>query len=157
MTNLPHLLTHIEQSGGADREIDFLIHIACGKQLEPMPHETDRDAWLKEMVLAYDAYFPDDKGYGGDGESDGWPMTKVTASIDAALALVERKLPGWEWLVRTNFVADKFSTLPFFAHITSPEWHVTHNGPHGEAYAKTPALALCAALIRALIGMEERT
>lgn len=61
-----------------------------------------------------------------------------TTSLDAALALVERCLPGWRWAVGvygTGYQAALDSGGVF-------------NQFHSEA--PTPALALCLALIRAL-------
>lgn len=65
---------------------------------------------------------------------------KVTTSLDAALALVERVIPKCEWSI------DKFDGDPV-AHVDHP------NDPHGmlgrRAQAPTPAAALIAALLKA--------
>lgn len=62
-----------------------------------------------------------------------------TASIDAGIALCERVLPGWSWAVDSGYAAN-------------------HQKSHAEAWtgddegsgdAATPALALCAAIIKA--------
>ena len=63
----------------------------------------------------------------------------VTTSIDAALALAERVLPKlWTWRVEKNnggyFVAF---------------WSDGDYAPDGEAVCASPALAICAALLRA--------
>lgn len=75
-----------------------------------------------------------------------------TSSIDAAVALIERVLPGWWWIIRTAEESQNF-----FAQIG------TAQGPYdyrkGEncfpARAATPALALCAALLRALLSQHQ--
>lgn len=62
-----------------------------------------------------------------------------TASLDAVIALCERVLPGWSWAVDSGYAAN-------------------HHKSHAEAWtgddegsgdAATPALALCAAIIKA--------
>lgn len=61
-----------------------------------------------------------------------------TASLDAVVALVERKLPGWDWIIgKTN------GGLTIHAQL----------GPESLGYicfGETPALALLAALLSAL-------
>ena len=93
------------------------------------------------------------------------PM-EYTASIDAALGLVERCLPGWFWLVRAP---EDDCRVPgkFFANLQSPDYRaeayeaggsfrVNHlAGSEGFAYAETPPLAILAALLRALIAQSE--
>lgn len=64
------------------------------------------------------------------------PRMPVTASIDAAVAMVERVLPGWDWtLHHTN------GGLTIYAQV----------GPREQSYAFTPALALLIALVKAKI------
>lgn len=70
---------------------------------------------------------------------------RYTTSIDSALALIEEKLPGWDWTVGTwgaeagpYGVVQKRGTSTSFA-----------------AIAETPALGCCLALVRALIAQEE--
>ena len=67
----------------------------------------------------------------------------VTASLDAALALVERVLPGWDFTVKR------------FGMRANVE--VFENNGKGYEYAsgKTPALALLAALLKALIAQAK--
>lgn len=75
---------------------------------------------------------------------DGWP---VTTSLDAAIALAERVLPGW----RIGLNSD---------HDRAPMWsaQVKQRGepwrPIGDL-ATTPALALCIAILRAKQGEGE--
>jgi hypothetical protein len=63
---------------------------------------------------------------------------EYTTSLDAALALAERVLPGWDWHARSHY-GDKF-----FAQV----WPAFQSRQH-EAYAATPALALCIAILKA--------
>ena len=73
-----------------------------------------------------------------------------TASLDAAVALAERVLPGWMWSMTTGlghtaaYVRDKSITAP--------------DKIEGDGYHATPALALCLATLKAVtltdIGAE---
>ena len=64
----------------------------------------------------------------------GEKMGCVTTSLDAALALAERVLPGWDFIIgRTN------GGLTVHAQV----------GPEEMQFGNTPALALCIATIRA--------
>lgn len=63
---------------------------------------------------------------------------------DAALALVERKLPGWTWRLDSPDSASE----PAFARLSGTERR------SAVGWAKTPALAVLAALLRALIAQE---
>lgn len=72
----------------------------------------------------------------------------VTASIDAAVELIERALPGWGWSVRCFMAAGSRSGIY--------EAVVWHREP-AEGFTATDssaALALCRAIIRALIIAE---
>lgn len=65
-----------------------------------------------------------------------WP---ITSSLDAALALVREKLPGWAWSVTSS---------TFEVHFHAVLW--TRAEPQQSAQAATPPLAILAALLRAL-------
>lgn len=66
------------------------------------------------------------------------------ASVDAAIALVERTLPGWRWVVRRAYPEDDGRPL----HVSYVE---QVDGENFGAIAPTPALAILAALLRALL------
>lgn len=78
-----------------------------------------------------------------------WTVARLTASLDAALALTERVLPGW--------------TIAGIGQDDSKLWHVELREGHQTSYRRvvlshmtlrgspTPALALLAALLKALI------
>lgn len=71
----------------------------------------------------------------------------VTASLDAALALAERVLPGWVYQI------DVQSDLSWV--LAAPDWWAPAlaQGPEARggqsSVAKTPALALCIAILKA--------
>lgn len=68
------------------------------------------------------------------------------ASLDAALALLERVLPGCDWTISNESPID--GPGPF-------AWVQPAIGEGSRAYGKTPALALLAAMLTALISKEE--
>lgn len=73
--------------------------------------------------------------------------SEVTTSLDAALALAERVLPGW----RMHFLQDQDGI--YQTDNTATRWAVgirKKRGPGNvQSKAATPALALCAAILRA--------
>ena len=72
-------------------------------------------------------------------------LTSAGAPLDAALALVERCLPGWRWMVRRVEPSER----PMFAAYVEAV-----DGEHFWRSGPAPALALIAALLRALIATE---
>lgn len=69
---LTELLARLDAATGPDREIDWAVFSACGFRV----NDLQKSRWRVWLV-------------------DNWaPLPPVTASIDAALALVERLLPG---------------------------------------------------------------
>lgn len=74
----------------------------------------------------------------------------VTASIDAALALVERVLPGWDWLKKSEKVISLYRPLTEQEEIEKA-WAVHHDG----AGPNIP-LAIISALLKALIAQEQQ-
>lgn len=92
----------------------------------------------------------EDHRSGKNWRPDGWP---VTTSLDAAVALIERKLPGACPRVEPRFHIDGeridwlgYTIRPLWDRWTpADDWFVTSEGR-----AKTAPLALCAALLRAL-------
>lgn len=89
-------------------------------------------------------------GHFGDYEwrSDGtgvWRSLPVpTKSIDAALGLAERVLPGWLWSVGTSDDGSAISVLD----------DLNASGGFAEARAHTPALAMCISILRAKLAEE---
>ena len=84
-------------------------------------------------------------------------VPNFTASLDAAVALVERVLPGWYWASHSSQYwdngrpADK-CFLGGVYDASPPEI----NGKNFVVHKQTAALALCLALIRALIAKGDR-
>ncbi len=160
MMEASELIERLEKATGPDREIDALlwahfdnrvVRIAYGEVIA-----RKRDS-LDDVRLGFVDPTPlRSNFYGWDGEA-------YTASIDAALALVERVLPGFAYGLRTCAV-----WAPHHQWAGKPVWEavVTDMGdcdcyyPWGdpdetddvvehEASHCSPALALCLALLRA--------
>ena len=75
-----------------------------------------------------------------DADDQDFDFPRYTASLDAALALVERVLPGWGFYIRRNAYGCEAALVSSgLCGVTQPRIE-----------APTPALALCLALVRAL-------
>lgn len=122
------IIERLEAATGADREIDADLMVAlCG-------------AW---RVNDSQFYGPGEKSWSFgeyEEESRAWcgPLPYLTASLDAALALVEEKLPGCDWNLDRDSGRYEFEILP-------TEERIGYG-----ARSATPALAVLIALLRAL-------
>lgn len=115
------LIERLEKAKGADRELDFAIASACGFDVRlEGSNRTDQS----KIFNAYDC-------------NNKRISSKFTSSIDAAVALVERALPGWTWTLDSAS-----STATLWKDDEASE--ATHQVP-----GATPAIALCIALLRA--------
>lgn len=140
------LLARIEAAEGPSREIDLAL---ANLLVFSEPHRlisSHVSGWSHDF-----AYPESELPLGGD-EYHGWakalnhmiaqPVERYTSSIDAALALCERVLPGCHWSVSNAAVrprANVWMASPISRGISPP--------PHSSA--ATPALALLAALLKA--------
>jgi len=115
---IEELISRLEKAKGPDRELDGEIHIACG--LAGDSAHTWGPYLRRKMVRP--AY---------------------TSSIDAALRLKDKILPGWFWRVGHG------SVQPGWAHLNRV--HPDHCDPEdvSTGWAASPALALCVAILRA--------
>ena len=147
------LIEKLEAASEPSRELDAEVAVALeGWEWhgggEPREFQRFAGHWKK----------PGEEGYGTlEGqlckcaESGNSEPPPYTSSLDAAVALVERVLPplyggtlpayGWKWGV--------YKTLYWTA------WVREHGDEGVEVMRKTPALALCIALLRALEAREE--
>lgn len=120
---LADLKVRVDAATGPDRELDIQI---VGTIREGAPLSEDRLGGLRTGFEPYDAVWP-----------------HVTSSLDAALALVERVLPGWGWHCSSPRRGLAFEgVLIDFAPI-----HTVRTG-----YGATAPLALLSALLSALIA-----
>lgn len=129
---LEQLLERVKVAKGPDRELDADIAAALGFKIE----------W-KQANYTLEMYPVITWPPGRE------PCPQFTTSIDAALALVERVLPGFQWLIRND------ETRGFFANLHEP--HKSPNQGHWSApcWAATPALAILSALLTALIAQKQ--
>lgn len=138
MPDLRPLLDRIEKAEGPDRELDLLIWVALVANPSKEYNWSD-GVWFKDH-----------------GEKDRGPYWRAcdhtkeapfyTASLDAALALVERVRPGHWWSIEHVGGAPPAGFAK--ARIFTPEVAYSASG-------STPALALLSALIRSLIEGDE--
>lgn len=137
------LLERLRGATGPDRELDGAIVLALGGPPETaLPFQADV-AWTYRGGGEW--FTPSPRSIGLDIV---WKCPPYTASLDAALALVEAKLPGVSPAVGQN--------------VHHGYWHARlskvgdEDGPFtvGEADAPTPALALLIALLEALKDKE---
>lgn len=146
---LQDLLRRVESATGADRELDrdlFMALVPCDRAPfrywapvdEHNGHGEPREGWV---------YYAPHCGQAIE-------VPAYTASLDAALALVERCDPGFKWRVAAYTPAEAQACgidraeRPFWATCGLPS-------EQEQATGKTPALALLAALLRALNTKEE--
>lgn len=130
MTDLKELLSRVEAASGPDREID-------------------RDLWL-----AFGLYPPAIEDIGRyDDPSSGctggviYSADHLSASLDAAVALVEKMLPLSTRHIRW-YGQDRVASVLLIPHFRS----FPYSGAAKEVSGATEPLALCAALLTALIA-----
>ncbi len=135
MSILQELLKRVEAATGPDREIDTAIWL----QIAP---GATRSQWSYiHKASARECFVDETRDATGR-----WITTPAyTGILDAAVGLVEKMLPGWTGHLdfggsqACGYVIRPLTEGPLLEH---------------RAFGATPALALCAALLRALIASE---
>ncbi len=127
MSDLASLLEQVRSAKGADRELDWHVADATGHESF---NTTIQGMWQPYMT----------------GSRADKAVPAYTASIDAALALVDRKLPGWSWKV----VGEPAATNPHCAVIRNAG-KLSDVAPASVASHRTAPLAILLALLTALI------
>lgn len=137
MTPLPDLLERVTAASGPDRELDYLIaeweHPFLAKN-RYRRLEGDR-GWISPM--------PPIPGSGHVAAAPDY-----TGSTDAALALVERRLPNCEW----DLDRQLFDGSPLFGCRIFPFADIRNFSGQSTG---TPALAVLAALLQAEIARSQ--
>ena len=119
---LESLLERVRAAKWADRELDGLIIVAVGAASEVNPHSPTFVRMLDRRGRPDDIYCR---------------SAEVTSSLDAAVDLIDRVLPGAHWDVQAGGCA----------------WIRVDDADIGDAWnLATPALALCAALLTAILA-----
>jgi hypothetical protein len=106
------LIERLEKLEGPDSKANVEIHRACGQPFV-MEYWSESDTTPSENLSMVPRY---------------------TASLDAAVALVGRVLPGWQWRV-SAYQGEVFQRDPEFGQ---------------DAFHATPAIALLIATLKAL-------
>lgn len=126
MSEREELLTRVQKATGPDREIDGDIAEMFDAAPSHLPRVTGVGrSWLWAEFVEPDSW-------------ETWGAPEYTASIDAALALVERVLPGWKWQINKGEGCGLI--LPGSTITTRVHWGKGANTP----------LAILAALLTAL-------
>jgi len=134
---IAELIERLEKAEGPDREIDADILLALDQQ----PNEHYKEPWRRPILLSREQQRPGLLEYVEISGVSARAAPAYTASLDAALSLVERKLPGVHWSVSNAAVKPR-------ANVWMPQPTRPIMGPYSSG--ATPALAVCLALLRAL-------
>lgn len=136
---LEELLERLEKAEGPDRELDADLWWHFDRRSAGMNYH--HASFGKPVPL------PDKRpatGLGGAAIKQNAPA--FTGSLDAAVAFKERVLPGWYETITSG-------TLPTGGYSVQLTPHYALWGPATKH--KTRALALCTAVVKALIEMEK--
>lgn len=144
------LIERLEKAEAGSRELDALVCAALGHH----PGFPDNDYIVPWHVAVDDRDASRLAAYirvPGQPPRSVWsrPSEPATTSLDAALALAERVLPGWWWSVSSERIGEP-EPRPFASGWLS-------DGALGAlrtARAATPALALCIAILKATTAPE---
>lgn len=128
MTDLEQLIGRLEAASEGSRPLDWLIAEELG------------DEAFRLKAAAWPPFAP------GSKIDKGIPA--YTTSIDAIVALIERKLPGWSWGVQ-SYHGDKDGPLGMLIYSNGVDY------AEASGSRPTPALALSLALCRALQAQQE--
>jgi hypothetical protein len=140
------LAERCEKATGHDREIDADICILANWIGPTQPHQMFQGPAIN-LRRGEDWNSPSDGDWLDWEDADGDPWSdcapRLTASLDAITALIERELPGWDW-----------STAKSHEHCRANVWRLSPisrgSFPPKHATAATAALAMCAAFCRAM-------
>lgn len=111
---IPALLKRVEEATGSDGALDAALTGYFGESAAHLMHGLrGRDEWANMYAKPF------------------------TSSLDAALALVEKEMPGWECRIQRNVDGEIWATIGM--------------GFDSKFGCATPALALLSAFLRAKI------
>lgn len=132
MSDVMELLERVKAATGPDKVLDTAIWEWTGVELSDAVQIEGARTRVRETVegLTTTRFYATAPTY--------------TASVDAALALVERKLPGWEWTVSTDRSKTRFWS-DMHRVVAKGELETVWGGR-----APTAPLAILAALLSAL-------
>lgn len=129
MADMQELIARLEAAEGPDRALDREIGLRI-------------DGWYETVDSHGECLMVNGDRYPDHPESE---YPSFTESLDAALALAERVLPDWAWEIRLDRGGASVQAAPvwWMEGLAAPdEGGVSCDG-------KTPALALCIAILKA--------
>lgn len=138
-SRLTELLERVEAASGADRELDVRLTLLLNDGSEINGQLPYNDAQVELLLVLSRPGVVECEDCGHESTAAWVPVPAYTASLDAALALVDRVLPGWDW------VREYGGRMIVF----NPASDDTYG-----AKGSVPALALLAAMLRALADGE---
>lgn len=148
MTSLQALAERLEKATGPDREIDAALWWAFGKRAACGAYFTGAMGLPKGVDEMPDHFVQLGDGLGRQSVIVMAP--RLTKSLDAAIALCARVLPGCWWSVDREFVYDRGELREqFVGRLRKARDTYLH-----VLTAPTPALALVRAIVRARIAEE---
>lgn len=124
------LLERLRVATEGDRDLDAEVAVALGHVIK---WKTANYTMEQFPAIYWKAPHP----YAGMCE----PCPAFTTSLDAAVALCERVLPGWHWSLHQSQIAQVCPCDEYGSIIERLEL---------EEFGRTPALALCIAILSAL-------
>lgn len=141
MTDLSSLISRVEKATGPDRGLDAEISAV----LEP--HLFDAPGFTPERPIPSFRYDPSENviRFDGGGIMDVRFFPPVTSSIDAAVSLAERVLPGWGWGITHGSEKEEDIQGNVFPKQVPMPAHLDCYGYH-----RVPAIALVLATLRAV-------
>lgn len=153
-TALKELEKRLSEASGPDREIDFRIAALTDEQMAADLRVADGLTYSSngEFVLT----FKSPAGKLGRGFYGNHMVPQFTHSLDAAVSLCARVLPGWWWTCGKCNLNAHASVGP---DRDGPEAHLLSDpvfdaGFDADMEHGVPALALCLAVVRALMERE---
>lgn len=134
------LIERLERAETGSQELDAAICIAigyAGQNGEGAANiRTDPD-WEGDLLFEIGA------------EECCNPIPNLTTSLDAIVALIGQKMPGWTWDAGDRFYGSDWDLA--WARVYP---HRQQGAGTGNVTAKTPPTALCVALLRAIQSKE---
>ena len=144
---LSDLIETLEKLEKPDREADAELAL-----MAMMPQEVFGDEFGTSSVDGPN-YFYGDAVWAGGGQI--WHSPDFTASLDAAIALVERVLPDHRWLIdKRPFAKDRHDGYRATCYRQGHPYK-SDGSDTPSAWAPTPALALLTALLRAKSALTD--
>jgi len=141
------LIERLEAAEVGSRELDCEVYEMFNAGLKPVPKQAGR--YFDPSIISVHGA----EKYITRGTS---VAPKYTTSLDAALALAGRVLPGWWWTAGKCGLTCHASVGPDRAFIAEPDLSKYDAGFHADIpNPSTPAIALCVAALKAVAATGE--